>query len=72
MTPFVKTPKEKANRYNILLRSSYMNDFFFSRIEENELYEKNFKQQQERTKSINNLISRLPAVIDKTPKHYRQ
>ncbi|CDW73885.1 zinc carboxypeptidase family protein [Stylonychia lemnae] len=71
MTPFVKSPKDKANRYNILLRSSYMNDFFFSRIEENELYEKNFKQQQERTKSINNLINRLPAVIDKTPKHYR-
>lgn len=38
-TPFIRTPRDKNNRYNILLRSSYMNDLFFQKIEENKNYQ---------------------------------
>ena len=62
ITPYIKTPKDKVNKYSVLLRSTYLNEPLFHRIIEMQNYKKNFQKQQERTKNILNLVNKLQPI----------
>ena len=61
-TPFIKSPDDKVNKYNVLLRSTYLNDSFFQKIRDLKMYQRKFQKQEERTELLAHLVDKLPAI----------